>query len=226
MENANMQFNEDTFEPVFNLITGEAGSSFTFEVAQKNGLPYSIINKAKKKLEKDKVRFETTITKLQKERSKIVQTETSLKKKEAEKQKESELLESLNQKIKKKLIDYQELLNNDKKIIDLGNKVNDIAQVYFHNNKKRPMIARILELIEKENSKRKRKSVQVVKKEKKNKKRVSVKIQGDIKKLEKEISNPVTTPKKKKVILKVGDKVRLPDSISVGNIDSIEKIKL
>ena len=225
MENANMQFNEDTFEPVFNLITGEAGSSFTFEVAQKNGLPYSIINKAKKKLEKDKVRFETTITKLQKERSKIVQTETSLKKKEAEKQKESELLESLNQKIKKKLIDYQELLNNDKKIIDLGNKVNDIAQVYFHNNKKRPMIARLLELIEKENSKRKRKSVQVVKKEKKNKKRVSAKIQSDIKKLKKEISNPVTTPKKKKVILKVGDKVRLPDSISVGNIDSIEKNK-
>ncbi len=225
MENANMQFNEDTFEPVFNLITGEAGSSFTFEVAQKNGLPYSIINKAKKKLEKDKVRFETTISKLQKERSKIVQTETSLKKKEAEKQKESELLESLNQKIKKKLIDYQELLNNDKKIIDLGNKVNDIAQVYFHNNKKRPMIARLLKLIEKENSKRKRKSVQVVKKEKKNKKRVSVKIQSDIKKLEKEISNPVTTPKKKKVILKVGDKVRLPDSVSVGNIDSIEKNK-
>ena len=31
--------------------------------------------------------------------------------------------------------------------------------------------------------------------------------------------------KKKKVILKVGDKVRLPDSISVGNIDSIEKNK-
>ena len=72
-----MQFNEDTFEPVFNLITGEAGSSFTFEVAQKNGLPYSIINKAKKKLEKDKVRFETTISKLQKERSKIVKTRKS-----------------------------------------------------------------------------------------------------------------------------------------------------
>ena len=87
------------------------------------------------------------------------------------------------------------------------------------------MIARLLELIEKENSKRKRKSVQVVKKEKKNKKRVSAKIQSDIKKLKKEISNPVTTPKKKKVILKVGDKVRLPDSISVGNIDSIEKNK-
>ena len=225
MENANMQFNEDTFEPVFNLITGEAGSSFTFEVAQKNGLPYSIINKAKKKLEKDKIRFETTISKLQKERSKIVQTESSLRKKEAEKQKESELLENLNQKIKKKLLDYQELMDQDKKIIDLGNKVNDIAQVYFHNNKKRPMVAKLIELIEIENSKRKRKSAEIVKKEKKNKKRVSVEIQNDIKKLKKETSAPIKTPKKKKVILKVGDKVRLPDSVSVGSIDSIEKNK-
>ncbi len=225
MENANMQFNEDTFEPVFNLITGEAGSSFTFEVAQKNGLPYSIINKAKKKLEKDKVRFETTISKLQKERSKIVKTESSLKKKEAEKQKESELLENLNIKIKKKLIDYQELLNNDKKIIELGNKVNDIAEVYFHNNKKRPMVAKLLELIEKENSKRKRKSVEIIKKEKKNKKRASVEIQSDIEQLKKEIIDPIESPKKKKLILKVGDKVRLPDSVSVGSIDSIEKNK-
>lgn len=225
MENANMQFNEDTFEPVFNLITGEAGSSFTFEVAQKNGLPYSIINKAKKKLEKDKVRFETTISKLQKERSKIVKTESSLKKKEAEKQKESELLENLNQKIKKKLVDYQEILNQDKKIIDLGTKVNDIAEVYFHNNKKRPMVAKLLELIEKENSKRKRKSVEIIKKEKKNKKRVSVEIQSDIKQLKKEIIDPIESPKKKKLILKVGDKVRLPESVSVGSIDSIEKNK-
>lgn len=46
--NANMQFNSRTLEPLFQLILGEAGSSYTFEVAQKNGIPYSLINKAKK----------------------------------------------------------------------------------------------------------------------------------------------------------------------------------
>ena len=48
MTNANMQFDNRTLEPVFKLIMGEAGSSFTFEVAQKNGIPYSLINRAKK----------------------------------------------------------------------------------------------------------------------------------------------------------------------------------
>ena len=50
MSNANMQFNDKTLEPTFNLILGQAGSSFTFEVAEKNGIPYSLINRAKKKI--------------------------------------------------------------------------------------------------------------------------------------------------------------------------------
>ena len=66
MTNANMQFDNRTLEPVFKLIMGEAGSSFTFEVAQKNGIPYSLINRAKKKIERGKVRFDATIAKLQK----------------------------------------------------------------------------------------------------------------------------------------------------------------
>ena len=52
MSNANMQFDSKTLEPVFKLILGEAGSSFTFEVAQKNGLPFNLINRAKKKIER------------------------------------------------------------------------------------------------------------------------------------------------------------------------------
>ena len=54
MTNANMQFDNRTLEPVFKLIMGEAGSSFTFEVAQKNGIPYSLINRAKRKLNAEK----------------------------------------------------------------------------------------------------------------------------------------------------------------------------
>ncbi|MDG2386731.1 MAG: DNA mismatch repair protein MutS, partial [Flavobacteriaceae bacterium] len=69
MINANMQFDNKTLEPVFKLVMGEAGSSFTFEVAQKNGLPFNLINRAKKKIERGKVRFDATIAKLQKERS-------------------------------------------------------------------------------------------------------------------------------------------------------------
>ena len=39
-----------SLQPTFNLVLGEAGSSFTFEVAQKNGIPFRLINQAKKKI--------------------------------------------------------------------------------------------------------------------------------------------------------------------------------
>ena len=38
MSNANMQFDSETLEPIYKLALGEAGSSFTFEVAQKNAI--------------------------------------------------------------------------------------------------------------------------------------------------------------------------------------------
>ena len=43
VSNASMQFDEKTLEPLFKLHVGQAGSSFTFEVAQKNGIPFSLI---------------------------------------------------------------------------------------------------------------------------------------------------------------------------------------
>ena len=78
--NANMQFNEKTLEPLFKLFIGQAGSSFTFEVAQKNGIPFSLINKAKKRVEGEKVRLDKTISRLQKERNILQKTSESLEK--------------------------------------------------------------------------------------------------------------------------------------------------
>ena len=103
MVNANMQFDDITLEPVFKLILGEAGSSFTFEVAQKNGIPFNLINRAKKKIERGKVRFDATIAKLQKQRYQMAKTDKSLREKENKFENESDRLKKLNEKLKNKL---------------------------------------------------------------------------------------------------------------------------
>ena len=165
MINANMQFDNKTLEPVFKLVMGEAGSSFTFEVAQKNGLPFNLINRAKKKIERGKVRFDATIAKLQKERSAMMKTGKSLKEKESKVKSESDRMEQMNAKLKSKLTSYQELFDYNQRMIVLGNKVNELAERYFSNNKKRPLIAELLRLVETENAKRKRKTAAIAKKE-------------------------------------------------------------
>ena len=168
--NANMLFNDKTLEPIYKLIIGEAGSSFTFEVAQKNGIPFSLINRAKKKIEKGKVRFDATIAKLQKERSKMEKTAETLKDEETKAREEAKRLEELNDRVKSKLINYQELYDQSQRMITLGNKVDQIAERYFYDGKRRPLVSEFLKLIEMENAKRKQMSKEERTKQKEEKK--------------------------------------------------------
>lgn len=231
--NANMLFNDKTLEPIYKLIIGEAGSSFTFEVAQKNGIPFSLINRAKKKIEKQKVRFDSTIARLQKERSLMEKTTNSLKEEEVKAREEAKKLEILNDKIQTKLTNYQELYDNNQKMIYLGNKINDISEKYFETKQRRPLIAEFLKIVETENSKRKAKTREQKKKEEEIKKTIEQEVSKEIKiireqkKTEKKIKE--ITEKTEKIqlqrALKVGDRVRIKDSKSVGSIDKIEKGK-
>jgi len=227
MENANMQFDNRTLEPIFKLILGEAGSSFTFEVAQKNGIPFSLINRAKKKIERGKVRFDATIAKLQKERQQMSKIGESLSKKESKFENESNRMELLNSKLKSKLINYQELFDHNQKMIVLGNKLNQIAERFFQNSKKRSLIADLLRIVENENAKRKRKTASEAKKDRQLKKVVEQELVKEIVVIRKEKKKKklVPPPPKPIVILKVGDKVRMIDGKSVGSIDTIEKNK-
>ena len=228
--NANMLFDGKTLEPTFQLVLGEAGSSFTFEVAQKNGIPYSLINKAKKKIERGKVRFDATIAKLQKERSKMSQTSDRLQEEESKARKEAQRLEKLNAKIKDKLVNYQELYDHDQRMVLLGNKIDKAASKYFQNNKKRPLVSELLQIVETENSKRKKKSAAVAKAERIKQAEVAQEARSKVKGIreEKKIQRKKAVIKEKNQplpVLKIGDRVRMKDGKAVGSIDTLEKKK-
>ncbi|WP_299096668.1 DNA mismatch repair protein MutS [uncultured Winogradskyella sp.] len=228
MQNANMLFNEKSLEPMYKLVTGQAGSSFTFEVAQKNGIPYSLINKSKKKIERGKVRFDATIAKLQKERSKLERTERSLKENEKKKLSEAEKLEETNEKIQKKLESFQELYDSNQRLIYLGQKVNDLAEKFQNNKKKRELMAELFRLVQIENSKRKKVSAKQKRAEKAKEKQIKQEAEKKveaIRKKKKEAKKKEVVVEKPKPILKVGDRVRMHDGKAVGSIDDIEKGK-
>lgn len=228
MENANMLFNERTLEPMYKLAIGQAGSSFTFEVAQKNGIPYSLINKSKKKIERGKVRFDATIAKLQKERSKLERTERSLKENEKKKLSEADKLEEINAKVQKKLESFQELYDSNQRLIYLGQKVNDIAEKYFEDKKKRELMAELFRLVQIENSKRKKVSAKQKRAEKAKEKQIKQEAEKKvevIRKKKKAAKKKEVVIEKPKPILKVGDRVRMHDGRAIGSIDSIEKGK-
>lgn len=226
--NANMLFDEKSLEPMFKLVLGQAGSSFTFEVAQKNGIPFGLINRAKKKIETGKVRFDKTIATLQKERSKLEKTSQTLKEEETKAREESRRMQDINDRIRQKLENYQELYDANQKLIYLGQKIDEITDRYSDNKNRKEAIGEFLKLLEIESSKRKKvapkekKEQQAVKKE--IIKEVEVKVE-EIRKEKKEKKQKAQPAPKPKPVLKVGDRVRMQDGRSIGTIDKIEKNK-
>jgi DNA mismatch repair protein MutS2 len=228
--NANMLFDEKSLEPMYKLVLGQAGSSFTFEVAQKNGIPYGLINRAKKKIEGGKVRFDKTIATLQKERSKMEKTSINLKEEETKAREESKKMETINAKIQDKLERYQELYDANQRLIYMGQKIDDIAEKYFNNKDKKVLIGEFLKVVEIENSKRKKATV----KEKKEKEIIQKQIVEEVAvkveeirtlKKEKKVKALKAEADKPKVALKIGDRVRMIDGKAVGTLDLIEKNK-
>lgn len=226
--NANMQFNSRTLEPLYQLILGEAGSSYTFEVAQKNGIPYSLINKAKKKIERGKVRFDKSIANLQKERFNLRETSEKLKTEEKKARTEGKQLEEINSRVQEKLESYQELFDSNQKMIGLGRKFDNLAEKYFNNKRKKQLLDALMKMVMIENSKRVKVSPKVKRRKKTKEKEVLKDVEKKVevirkrKKKEKEAAKKLPPPKPK-VTLKKGDRVRMIDGRAVGTIDTIEK---
>ncbi len=236
--NANMQFDERTLEPLYKLFIGQAGSSFTFEVAQKNGIPYSLINRAKKRVETEKVRLDKTISKLQKERNRLQKTSDTLEKQKTKELEHLENLKEKDQKVRKKLEGFQELYDNNQRMLSLGRSVNDLFNKYFQTNNKKELSTNFFKWVMAEKTKYTKKNPPKKKtKTEKNQEKIIEKEQKEIiKKVEQEVLQKVVKVREEKkkeaekiakeraaYVFKINDRVRLIDGNSVGSIDKIEK---
>jgi len=236
--NANMQFDEKTLEPKFRLFIGQAGSSFTFEVAQKNGIPFSLINKAKKRVEGEKVRLDKTISKLQKERNKLQETSENLEKEKNIAAEKSESLSEKQEKIQEKLESFQTLYDSNQKMLTYGRKINELVNKYLQTNNKKELNLEFNNWVATEKTKYLKKNPPKPK-TKAQKKQVKVeqkKVEEKLRTVEKEVIVEVIKVREQKkteakkvakqkadYVFKINDKVRIIDSNACGTIDKIEK---
>ena len=185
MDNANMQFDQRSLNPLFKLNTGQAGSSFTFEVAQKNGIPFSLINRAKKKVESEKIRLDKTIAKLQKERILLQKSSLILDKEKVKAKESADKLQEVQEKVQEKVSSFQELYDHNQKMLAYGRKINEFTNKYFQNNNKKQLFADFLKWVTIEHAKYEK--LKDVNKKTKFKKEIS------------EIDKPISNRERKKI---------------------------
>jgi DNA mismatch repair protein MutS2 len=162
--NGCMMFNTETLHPLFHFSSGQPGSSFTFEVAQINGISKSIIERAKKKLDSKKVEMDELLHELQKEKSYL----NRLTKEHIDAQETAEehrlFYESTRDKYEEKLDALKHQAEIDNKHISLGKKLQQFIDAYKFRSKKKSSNMDLLEEVKKYIAKEKAK-LETVKKE-------------------------------------------------------------
>jgi DNA mismatch repair protein MutS2 len=224
--NACMLFDTKQLKPLYELSVGQPGSSFTFEVAQFNGISPQLLDKAKVKVSESKIKIDQLTVELQKEKSKFKKINTEQY--------------QANAKARGKIVEY------DKKLIALSKKQVTQIQFFEQQNKFVNTGKKIYELIKKFKKHKTNKSLNdavkkivgieqskllevenpvVFNKNLKAPKLPDVKIEvEDVKRIEKELNINIEIKKKKPIA--VGDKVRLVNQTKTGEVIEIKGIKV
>ncbi len=224
--NAAMLFDEYSLEPLYKLEVGQAGSSFTFEVAEKNKIPKFIIESAKKKVEHDILNLDKTIVKLQQEKFEVEKIKTDLAEKRDSTQNKKENLEKLNDQLEQKLFNFQKLYEDEHRKLQFGNKIEGFIDSYVKGKTRKLVVADFVKILEQEKfrklgaDKDENKKLQVVKR-KITQQLKKVDVQEKIVETNEKLEDK--RQKERAVWMKVGQRVRIPGSTSVGTIEKIEK---
>ena len=174
--NGCMLFNTETLEPTYILSVGEPGSSFTFEVAKMNGIPEDLLDRAKKKLSKQKIEMDSLLSDLQRQKSELEQGIAAAKKQEVSARKEEQSFQSKLEKLQDKLDKQQVTSERNNKYIILGKKADQLVEKFNLRAKNKDVLEELKKFVAVEKTTRdearKKKKVQTeskVKTEKKEK---------------------------------------------------------
>lgn len=138
-QNGCMLFNEKDLTPLYQFSIGQPGSSFTFEVAQLNGISKELIKEAKLRLDQQKVRLDKLLGGLQKERNQMLAQNKRLAAAAAEAEKSS--------------------AQHEQEILKLQHKQNQLSQVQETSQRQLQAGKKMLAFIEKFNATSRKKDV-------------------------------------------------------------------
>ena len=221
--NACMLFDTKKLQPLYQLSVGQPGSSFTFEVAQFNGISEELIAQAKVKVSESKLKIDGLTVALQQEKSKFKKINTEQYKSNAQARRQIQEYNRKLEKITEKSATQTQYFEQQNKFVNMGKKVFELIKKFKQHKTNKALFeaAKKLIAIEKTNlinqtkplalnHKLKLPELPQIKKE--------VKIEGTP--LEK-----VLKAKSKKV-LKIGDSVKLKNHTKAGLIKEIKGKKI
>lgn len=144
--NACMLFNSKTLKPLYQLQVGEPGSSFTFEVATRIGLPEDIIQQARLKLSTERVRMDELLNQLQQEKNNQIKLRRDLIKQMSKTTAEKREYRELNEKLEDHLARQDENKEEKKKMMEYGRRLMQLTEEWMENKNRKEVIQKFVKL--------------------------------------------------------------------------------
>jgi DNA mismatch repair protein MutS2 len=147
--NGSMLFNTETLEPLYKFSIGQPGSSFTFEVAQINGIPQELIEEAKTKVNEQKVNMDKLLSELQREKTYLEKLNREHIEAQETAQKAKVYFEEQRVKLEEKVKSLNETMTQNNTFIVYGKKMNQFIARFINKAKKKDINQPLLEDIKK-----------------------------------------------------------------------------
>ena len=143
--NGCMLFDTETLEPLYRFSIGQPGSSFTFEVAQINGIPTKIIEEAKNRIDDKKVKMDKLLSQLQKEKTYFerLNKEHQLAQEAADEARQDFIQKK--KRFEERLSAQQDTIERNNKFLILGKKLQATIDKFNVNSRKKEVNAPLLE---------------------------------------------------------------------------------
>jgi len=200
--NASVLFDIETLEPKYILSVGEPGSSYTFEVAERIGFPKHLIERAKGKVDKDKLKLNKLLADVQDQKTKLAEQLQRLEHEEFLKKMAKEKYHTL-------FNDWEEKINRERekkielsRLADFGQKYLRLMDDWNKKQDKKVIIKRFIDSITAETKK-----------------------QEDLRRQNKLSNFAEKKIARLKPVLKVGSKVRVLNGSEVGVVEEIKDAK-
>ena len=155
--NGCMLFNTETLEPLYKFSIGQPGSSFTFEVAQINGIPLALIEDAKTRLDEHKVKMDKLLSELQREKTYLERLNSEHVEAQASAQMAKNDYLEKKTRYDEKLKTQQATIERDNKYLNAGKKMLSFIDRFTVKSRKKdvnkPLIDEVIKYISVEKSK-------------------------------------------------------------------------
>jgi DNA mismatch repair protein MutS2 len=139
-----MLFDPDTLQPRYQLIVGQPGSSYTFEVAEKIGLPKQVLDRAKSKVQKDKIRLNSMLTELHRQKHRLEQEIRQLKEQQLKTDAAGHKFEQLTEKLTNRLEKDKLKQEDTRKLTELGRKMRSLTEEWEKAKDKKAVIKKFV----------------------------------------------------------------------------------